>query len=156
MWEGNKLFDGSRRRRHVLSSRHVMRTARACIFHIPDYGQSVGSSISRQVNHPTWSSLSRLDYCNSVVAGLPALTLAPLQRNSSCSWARASWPRLSHPAWTALAPNPEENRLQAMSTRPQRPDWSRARVFVWTTYGHVGRSFKGVTITLVKQRWLRH
>jgi hypothetical protein len=30
--------------------------------------------------------------------------------------------------WTALTPNSEENRLEAMSAGSQRPDWSRARV----------------------------
>ena len=60
---------------------HVSRTARACFFHIRRL-RSVRRELGRQVTAQLVSALilSRLDYCNAVLAGLPASTLAPLQR----------------------------------------------------------------------------
>ena len=60
---------------------HVSRTARACFFHIRRL-RSVHRQLGRQVTAQLVTALilSRLDYCNAVLAGLPASTLAPLQR----------------------------------------------------------------------------
>jgi hypothetical protein len=60
---------------------HVSRLARACFFQIRRL-RSVRKQLGRQVTAQLVSALvlSRLDYCNAVLAGLPASTLAPLQR----------------------------------------------------------------------------
>ena len=60
---------------------HVSRTARACFFHIRrlrSVRRQLGCQVTAQL--VTALILSRLDYCNAVLAGLPASTLAPLQR----------------------------------------------------------------------------
>jgi len=60
---------------------HVSRLAQTCFFHLRrlrsvhrQLGQNVAERLVRAL------VLSRLDYCNLVLAGLPASTLAPLQR----------------------------------------------------------------------------
>jgi len=61
--------------------RHVNKVATACFYHIrrlkqicrllgPDVATSLVSAFV----------LSRLDYCNAILAGLPKTTIAPLQR----------------------------------------------------------------------------
>jgi len=61
--------------------RHVNKVASACFFHIRRLKQI------RQLLGPEATAivisafvLSRLDYCNAVLAGLPKVTIAPLQR----------------------------------------------------------------------------
>jgi hypothetical protein len=58
---------------------HVSRKARACFFHIRRL-RTVRRELGRQVTARLVSTLilSRLDYCNAVLAGLSASTLAPL------------------------------------------------------------------------------
>ena len=60
---------------------HISRTAQACFFHLRRL-RSVRHSLGRDVTIQLVVALvfSRLDYCNAVLAGLPATTLAPLQR----------------------------------------------------------------------------
>ena len=60
---------------------HVSRTARACFFHLRRL-RSIRQQLGRDVTAGLVVALvfSRLDYCNVVLAGLPAATLAPLQR----------------------------------------------------------------------------
>ena len=60
---------------------HVSRVAQACFFHLRRL-RSVRGQLGRDVAAQLVSSLvlSRLDYCNAVLVGLPAATLAPLQR----------------------------------------------------------------------------
>jgi hypothetical protein len=64
----------------LMMQEHVSRTARACFFHICGL-QTICRELGRQVTAQPVSTilLSRLDYCNVVLAGLPASTLAPLQ-----------------------------------------------------------------------------
>ena len=60
---------------------HVSRTARVCFFNIRrlrSVRRQLGCQVTAQL--VTALILSRLDYCNAVLAGLPASTLAPLQR----------------------------------------------------------------------------
>jgi hypothetical protein len=59
---------------------HLSRTAQACFFHLRRL-RSVRQSLGRDVTVRLVVVLvfSRLDYCNAVLAGLPAATLAPLQ-----------------------------------------------------------------------------
>ena len=60
---------------------HVSRVAQICFFHLRRLC-SVRRQLGRDVSARLVSALvlSRLDYCNAVLAGLPAATLAPLQR----------------------------------------------------------------------------
>jgi len=60
---------------------HISRTAQVCFFHLRRL-RSVRYSLGRDVTIQLGVALvfSRLDYCNAVLAGLPATTLAPLQR----------------------------------------------------------------------------
>ncbi len=60
---------------------YVSRTARACFFHLRRL-RSVRQLLGRDATIKLVVALvfSRLDYCNAVLAGLPAATLAPLQR----------------------------------------------------------------------------
>jgi hypothetical protein len=60
---------------------HVSRTAQVCFFHLRRL-RSVRQQLGRDVTIKLVVALvfSRLDYCNAVLAGLPAATLAPLQR----------------------------------------------------------------------------
>jgi Reverse transcriptase (RNA-dependent DNA polymerase) len=60
---------------------HVSHTARACFFHLRRL-RSIRKLLGRDVTIQLVCALvlSRLDYCNGVLAGLPTSTLAPLQR----------------------------------------------------------------------------
>ena len=60
---------------------HVSRTAQSCFYHLRRL-RSVRRQLGRDVTARLVSAfvLSRLDYCNVVLAGLPTSTLAPLQR----------------------------------------------------------------------------
>jgi len=60
---------------------YISRTAQACFFHLRRL-HSVRYSLGRDVTIQLVVALvySRLDYYNAVLAGLPATTLAPLQR----------------------------------------------------------------------------
>ena len=59
---------------------HIAKVAASCFYHLRRLHQirrRVGSDPSRPC---TALIMSRLDYCNSVLAGLPLATIAPLQR----------------------------------------------------------------------------
>ena len=60
---------------------HVSRVAQVCFFHFRRL-RPMRARLGRDVTLTLVTSLvlSRLDYCNSVLAGLPASILAPLQR----------------------------------------------------------------------------
>jgi len=60
---------------------HVSRVAQVCFFHLC-WLRPMRARLGRDVTLTLVTSLvlSRLDYCNSVLAGLPASILAPLQR----------------------------------------------------------------------------
>ena len=60
---------------------HVTRLAQTCFFHLRRL-RSLCRQLGRDVMARLVSAivLSRLDYCNAVLSGLPASTLAPLQR----------------------------------------------------------------------------
>jgi len=68
---------------------HVSRVAQICFFHLRRL-RSVRRQLGRDVSARLVSSLvlSRLDYCNAVLAGLPAATLAPPQRVLNVAAAR--------------------------------------------------------------------
>jgi len=61
--------------------KHVSMTAQTCFYHLRRL-RSVRHQLGREVTARLVSAfvLSRLDYCNAVLVGLPASTLAPLQR----------------------------------------------------------------------------
>ena len=60
---------------------HVSRVAQACFFHLRRL-RSIRAQLGRDVTVRLVTALvfSRLDYCNAVLAELPATTLAPLQK----------------------------------------------------------------------------
>ena len=60
---------------------HVSRTAQTCFYHLRRL-RSIRGQLGRDVTARLVSAfvLSRLDYCNAVLAGLPASTVAPFQR----------------------------------------------------------------------------
>jgi len=60
---------------------HVSRTAQTCFYHLRQL-RSISQQLSSDVATQLMSAfvLSRLDYCNTVLAGLRASTLAPFQR----------------------------------------------------------------------------
>lgn len=60
---------------------HISRTTRACYLHLRRL-RSIRTLLGRDVTVQLVCALvlSRLDYCNAIYAGLPAVTLAPLQR----------------------------------------------------------------------------
>ena len=57
---------------------HISRTTRACYSHLRRLRTLLGRDVTVQLVCAL--VLSRLDYCNAIYAGLPAVTLAPLQR----------------------------------------------------------------------------
>jgi len=69
------FFDSEMSMKH-----HISKTASTCFYHIRRLRQ-IRHLVSREVLTQLATSLvlSRLDYCNAVLAGLPASTLAPLQ-----------------------------------------------------------------------------
>ena len=71
--------------------------------------------------------LSRLDYCNVVLAGLPTSTLAPLQRVLHAA-ARLPRPRITGSPGIALATDRQEDRLQAVPVGSQSVDRADAAV----------------------------
>ena len=60
---------------------HISHITRCCFYHLRRL-RAIRRHLGRDVTHRLVCSfvLSRLDYCNSLFAGLPASTLAPLQR----------------------------------------------------------------------------
>ena len=61
--------------------KHVWRVAQTCFFHLCRL-HSVCRQLDSEMTAKLDSALvfSRLDYCDTVLAGLPMTTLAPLQR----------------------------------------------------------------------------
>ena len=66
----------------VLSMRtYIGKVSSACFYHLRRLRQ-LRYAVSKSTMQRLVSSLAlaRIDYCNSVLAGLPAITLAPLKR----------------------------------------------------------------------------
>ena len=85
LWLSSRLLRSRSRPRHILWQRDVHETSRqqnasACFYHIRRLCH-IHHLVSREVLTQLVTSLvlSRLDYCNAILAGLPASTLAPLQ-----------------------------------------------------------------------------
>ena len=108
---------------------HVTRLAQTCFFHLREL-----RSLRRQLVGPDVMArlvsalvLSRLDYCNAVLTGLPASTLAPLQRvlHAAARVVMDLRPR-DHvsSARIALVVDQTEDRVQAVPARPQVTHWS--------------------------------
>jgi len=110
---------------------HVSRTAQTCFYHLRRL-RSIRRQLSRDVPARLVSAfvLSRLDYCNAVLAGLPASTLAPFQRvlHAAARLVLNLRPCVGAFEGAALAPSRTTNRLQAVLLSPQVITWSSARV----------------------------
>ena len=123
---------------------HVSRVAQTCFLHLRRL-RSVRRQLGRDVSARLVSALvlPRLDYCNAVLAGLPAATLAPLQRvlNAAARLVLDLKPR-DHaiPALRELHWLPMHritHPVQAMSTRPQDIHQSVTRLHF--RLAHTGR-----------------
>lgn len=66
---------------HLTMKAHISRVSRTCFYHLRRL-RSIRRCLGREVTARLVSALiiSRLDYCNAILANLPASTLAPLQR----------------------------------------------------------------------------
>jgi len=104
------------------SYQHVSRVAQVCFFHLRPL-RPMRARLGRDVTLTLVTSLvlSRLDYCNSVLAGLrasPQYCMAPLQSPScSCSTSERSAParsRVADTQGTALAADQATGRLQTV------------------------------------------
>ena len=115
---------------HLNMKAHISNISRTCFFHLRRL-RSVRHQLGREITQQLVSAfvLSRLDYCNAVLAGLPDATLAPLQRVLNASarlilGLETTRSRHSSVERTALAPDQTEDRIQTLSSRllvDQRP-----------------------------------
>jgi len=98
---------------------HVAKIAAACFYDILRLHQ-VRRRIGQEVTQQLVLALimSRLDYCNSVLAALPTSTLQPLQR-VGLSRSDHVTPTPIHPA--ALAAGQLQNKVQAVLPRQCHP-----------------------------------
>src|SRR6218665_1534449 len=66
---------------HLTMKAHISRVSRTCFYHLRRLS-SIRRCLGREVTARLVSAviISRLDYCNAILATLPASTLAPLQR----------------------------------------------------------------------------
>jgi len=112
---------------------HVSRVAQTCFFHLRRL-QSVRRQLGCDVSARLVSDLvlSHLDYCNAVLAGLPASTLAPLQSpacsSETCTRPEAARPCNSRPPRVALVTRGAAFRVQTVSTGIQSPHRSYTRL----------------------------
>jgi len=65
---------------HLTTKTYIARVSRACFYHLHRL-RSIWGCLEHEVTARLVSAyiISQLDYCNSILANLPALTLAPLQ-----------------------------------------------------------------------------
>ena len=99
---------------------HVKTVVRSCFFHLLRL-KSVRRILGREVTLGQVSAfvVTRLDYCNSVLAGLPQATIDPLQRvqNASCQTCRWNRDTGSHHSCTqkpALASDQVTHTVQTV------------------------------------------
>src|SRR6218665_28113 len=66
---------------HLTTKAHIARVSRTCFYHLRRL-RSIRGCLGREVTAQLVSAyiISRLDYCYSILANLPASTQAPLQR----------------------------------------------------------------------------
>ena len=111
------------------------RTSRVCFYHLRRLRAArsrLGQDIAARLVGLSAFVLSRVDYCNAILAGLPASTLAPLQKVINVA-ARLVLNLKPHDHITAALralhwlPNAykTENRLQALPAGSSCPHWSR-------------------------------
>ena len=66
---------------HLTMKAHIARVSRTCFYHLRHL-RSIQGCLAREVTAKLVSAyiISRLDYCNCILANLPVSTLAPMQR----------------------------------------------------------------------------
>jgi len=106
---------------------HILRVAQACFFHLRRL-RSVIRQLGRDVSARLVSALvlSRLDYCNAGLVGLPAATLAPCRVVHAAARLVLDLKPRDHCNSRPLASCRVTNPVQTMSPRAQGPDWSGA------------------------------
>jgi len=111
---------------------HVNRTASTCSYHLRRLRQ-----LKRHVNIEVMKRLisafvfSQLDYCNSILSGLPLSTIAPLQRvqnAAACPWLVPERSRASCPEGVALVASGVPNQVQACTGDVHDPHTSVPRL----------------------------
>jgi hypothetical protein len=90
---------------------HIMNVTRSCYYQLRRL-RPIRRHLGRDVTHRLVCAfvLSRLDYCNALFAGLPASTLAPLQRVQNAAarlvlglkWSDHITPALKHLDWLPI------------------------------------------------------
>jgi len=112
----------------------VAKIADACFYHIRRLCQvrRIGQEVTQQLVLAL--IMSRLDYCNSVLAALPTSTLQPLQHVQNAA-ARLVFgcnvslrPCHTDPDPAALAASQLRNEVQAVLPPPRHPLWSQSGV----------------------------
>src|SRR6218665_1227229 len=96
---------------------HISRVSRTCFYHLRRL-RSIPHCLSREVTARLVSALIilRLDYCNAILANLPASTLAPLERVLSATVCMVMnlGSRDAGPVWAPLAADPVTDPVQTL------------------------------------------
>ena len=113
---------------------HINTVVRSCFFHLRRL-KSVRRILGAEVTSGLVSAFvtTRLDYCNSVLAGLPQSTIDPLQRVQNAAARlvcrnRNAGPHHSSPPEPTLASDQVPHYLQALRAHAPGASWSQPYV----------------------------
>ena len=135
---------------------HISKIVSACYYHLRRIRQ-LRHCLDKDDRQRLVSALvlSRIDYCNVALVGLPASSLAPLQRviNAAARFVANLRPRdhVSHVLrelhWL---PNPWANIIQGVSHDVQHRQWNSADIHDWHGHAHF-RSSRSVSSPLCRR-----